>query len=139
MRSFCQIRKNLSSQNIYFFVIKNESIQSFCWKSHFSTMIMKMDELFLWFGDRRKAFSLISNWDHCQRSSPLSISDTPRAGFDPAQNLSSGLLDWSCAVVILLLLLAILFVTKVMGCWCYWFYVIVLRIISQLTFTCSKY
>ena len=50
--------------------------------------------------DWRKAFSLISSWDHCQRSSPSRISDTPRAGFEPAQNLSSGLVEWSCAVVI---------------------------------------
>ena len=28
--------------------------------------------------DRRKAFSLISSRDHCQRSSPSRISDTPR-------------------------------------------------------------
>ena len=40
--------------------------------------------------NRRKAFSLISSRDHCQRSSP---SDTLRAGFEPAQNLSSGLVD----------------------------------------------
>ena len=50
--------------------------------------------------DRRKAFSLTSSWDHCQRSSPSQISGTPRAGFEPAQNLSSGLVEWSCAVVI---------------------------------------
>ena len=50
--------------------------------------------------DRRKAFSLISSRDHCQRSSPSRISDTPRAGFYPAQNLGSGLIEWSCAVVI---------------------------------------
>ena len=50
--------------------------------------------------DWRKAFSLISSRDHCQRSSPLRISDTPWAGFEPAQNLSSGLVEWSCAVVI---------------------------------------
>ena len=50
--------------------------------------------------DRRKAFNLISSRDHCQRSSPLQISDTPRAGFEPAQNLSSDLIEWSCAVVI---------------------------------------
>ena len=41
--------------------------------------------------DRRKAFSLISSQDHCQRSSPLWISDTPQAGFEPAQSLGSGL------------------------------------------------
>ena len=33
--------------------------------------------------DRRKAFSLISSRDHCQRSSPSRISDMPRAGFEP--------------------------------------------------------
>ena len=50
--------------------------------------------------DRRKAFSLISSRGHCQRSSLSRISDTPRAGFEPAQNLSSGLVKWRCAVVI---------------------------------------
>ena len=50
--------------------------------------------------DQRKAFSLISSRDHCQRSSPSRISDMPQAGFQPAQNLSSGLVEWSCAVVI---------------------------------------
>ena len=50
--------------------------------------------------DWQKAFSLISSWDHCQRSSPLRISNTPLRRFDPAQNLSSGLVEWSCAVVI---------------------------------------
>ena len=43
--------------------------------------------------DRRKAFSLISSRGHCQRSSPLEISDTPPAGFEPAQSLSSGLVE----------------------------------------------
>ena len=50
--------------------------------------------------DRRKAFSLISSREHCQRSSPSRISDMRGAGFEPAQNLSSGLVEWSCAVVI---------------------------------------
>ena len=49
---------------------------------------------------RRKAFSLISSRGHCQRSSPLRISNTPQVGFEPAQNLSSGLVEWSFAVVI---------------------------------------
>ena len=39
------------------------------------------DELFLWYGWPRN-------------------SDTLRAGFEPAQKLSSGLVEWSCAVVI---------------------------------------
>ena len=47
-----------------------------------------------------KAFSLISSRDHCQRSSQSQISNMPRAGFEPVQNLSSGLVEWSCAVVI---------------------------------------
>ena len=37
--------------------------------------------------DRWKAFSFISSWDHCLRSSPFRISDTPRAGFEPARGL----------------------------------------------------
>ena len=48
------------------------------------------DELFLCMVDKRKAFSLVSIGDHCQRSSPSRISDTLRVGFEPAQNLSSG-------------------------------------------------
>ena len=55
---------------------------------------MMMMNSFCGMVDRRKAlFILINNLDHCQRSSPLQISDTPRAEFEPAQNLSSGLVD----------------------------------------------
>ena len=50
--------------------------------------------------DRQKAVSVTSSRDHCQISSRSRIFDTPRAGFEPAQNSSSGLLEWSCAVVI---------------------------------------
>ena len=42
--------------------------------------------------DRRKTFSLISART-IVRSSPSRISDTPRAGFEPAQNLCSGLVE----------------------------------------------
>ena len=45
--------------------------------------------------DRQKTFSLIYSREYCQRSSPLWISDMPRAGFEPARNLSSGLVEWS--------------------------------------------
>ena len=55
-----------------------------------SMMMMMMMNYFCGMVDRRKSFSLISSRDNCQRSSPLWISDTPRAGFEPAQNLSSG-------------------------------------------------
>ena len=56
-------------------------------------MMMMMMNCFCGVVDRRKAFSLISSRDHCQRSSPSRISDTPRAGFEPAQNLSSGFVE----------------------------------------------
>ena len=63
-------------------------------------IMMMMMNCYCGMVDRRKAFSLISSRDHCQRSSPSRISDTPRAGFEPAQNLSSDLVEWSCAAVI---------------------------------------
>ena len=63
-------------------------------------MMMMMMNCFCGMVDRRKALSLISSRDHCQRSSPSRISDTLRAGFETAQNLSSGFVEWSCAVVI---------------------------------------
>ena len=49
--------------------------------------MMMMMNYFCGTVDRRKAFSLISSRDHCQKSSPSWISDTPRAGFEPAQNM----------------------------------------------------
>ena len=48
--------------------------------------------------DRRKVFRPISSLDHCQRSSPSRISNTPRAGFEPAQNLISSFVEWFCEV-----------------------------------------
>ena len=48
------------------------------------------DDGFCGMVDRQKAFSLISSRDHCQRSSPPRIFDTPQAGFEPVQSLSSG-------------------------------------------------
>ena len=62
--------------------------------------VMMMMNCFCGVVDQQKAFHLISSHDHCQRSSPSWISDTLQAGFEPAQNLSSGLVEWSCAVVI---------------------------------------
>ena len=46
------------------------------------------DELFCGMVDRGNTFGLISSQDYCQRSSPLRISDTPQAEFEPVQNLS---------------------------------------------------
>ena len=62
-------------------------------KSVMMIMMMMMMNCFCGMVDRRKAFSLISSRDHCQRSSPLRISDTLRARFEPAQNLSTGLVE----------------------------------------------
>ena len=64
-------------------------------------MMMMMKNCVCGMVDRWKAFSLISNRDHCQISSPSRISDTPWEGFEPAQNLSSGLVEWGCAIVIM--------------------------------------
>ena len=63
-------------------------------------IMMMMMNCFCGMVDRRKAFILVSSLDHCQRSSPSQISDTLRAGFEPAQNLSSGLVEGSCTVLI---------------------------------------
>ena len=54
-------------------------------------MMMMMMNCFCSMVDLRKAFSLISSRDQCQRSSPSRISDTPLTGFEPPQNVSSGL------------------------------------------------
>ena len=66
----------------------------------FKKMMLMMMNCFCGMVDRRKTCSLIFSQDHSQRSSPLRISDTLRAEFEPAQNFSSGLVEWSCAVVI---------------------------------------
>ena len=50
--------------------------------------------------DRRKAFSFICTRDHCQRFSPSWIFGMPRSRFEPAQNLSSCLIERSCGVEI---------------------------------------
>ena len=55
-------------------------------------MMMKMN-CFCGMVDQRKAFSLISSRDPCQRFSPWWISDSPWAGFEPVQNLSSGFVE----------------------------------------------
>ena len=71
----------------------------FQWPSLMMMMMMMMN-CFCGMVDRWKVFILISSQDHCQRSSPSRISNTPRGGFEPAQNLSSGFVEWSSAVVI---------------------------------------
>ena len=60
--------------------------------------MMMMMNCFCGMVDWRKAFSPTSSRDDCQRSSPSRVSYTQQAGVEPAQNLSSGLVEWSCAV-----------------------------------------
>ena len=59
-------------------------------------MMMMMMKCFCGMVDPPKVSNLISSRDHCQRSSPSRISDTPRAEFESAQNLSLGFVEWSC-------------------------------------------
>ena len=63
-------------------------------------MMMIMINCFCGMIDRRKVLGLISSRDHCQRSSPSQMSDTPQAGFEPAQISKSGFAELSCTVVI---------------------------------------
>ena len=58
------------------------------------------DDCFCGMVGRRKAFDPISSRDHSQRSSPSQIFETLRAGFKPAQSMSSYFFEGICAVVI---------------------------------------
>ena len=73
---------------------------TFFWKTFIDDDNESDEDCFCGMVEQGKTFRLISNRDHCQRSSPLQISDTPRAGLEPVQNLSSGFAEWSCATVI---------------------------------------
>ena len=75
---------------------------------HCSWAKWRFDDFFLWMMncfcrtvDRRIESSFISSRDHCQSFSPSRISDTMRAGFETTQNLSSGFVEWTCAVVMI--------------------------------------
>ena len=63
-------------------------------------MMMMMMNCFCGMVDRQKELGLIFSRDHFQRSSGWRISDTPRGGFEPAQNLTSSFAEWTCAIVI---------------------------------------
>ena len=56
-------------------------------------MMMMKKNCFCGMVDQRKTFGLISSRDHYRRPSPQRVSDTPCAGFEPGQNLSSGLVE----------------------------------------------
>ena len=61
------------------------------------SVMMMMMNCFCGMVDQPKAFSFIFSRDHYQRSSKSWISDTSRAVFEPAQNLTSGFVEWSSA------------------------------------------
>ena len=73
--------------------INNIELRFFSQISLVNGKLMMMMNCFYGMVDRRKAFSLISSRDHCQRLSPSRISDSPRTGFEPAHNLSSGFVE----------------------------------------------
>ena len=89
----------LRPQIILRYILKHAIIPGF--------LLMKMNELLNWWWiafcgmvERRKAISLISSRDHCQRSSPLRISNTLRTRFEPEQNPISDLAERISALVI---------------------------------------
>ena len=88
-QSILEIRKNLKLTET--FKIPKAEVSNI--NKLLKNMMMMMMNRFCGMVDRLKAISVISSRDHCQRSSPSRISDTPRAGFEPAQNLSSGLVE----------------------------------------------
>ena len=88
---------------------------------HCRIRIMMMMNRFCGMVDRRKAFSLFSSRDHCQRSSPSRISNTKWAGFEPAQNLSSDLVEWTCAVVITTAQHPVMVYSIRLPLYCWWF------------------
>ena len=62
--------------------------------------MMMNDEIFCGIVDQRKTLSLISSRDYCQRFSP-SHSYYQRfssSGFEPVQNLSSGLIEGAVVI-----------------------------------------
>ena len=63
----------------------------------FIMIMMMMMNCFWGIFDQRKAFSLISNQEHCQRSSPTRIFDASQVRVEPVHNLKSGLIEWSCS------------------------------------------
>ena len=64
-------------------------------------LMMMMMNCFCRMVKQQKALSVISNRYHSRRFSLLQIFDMPWAGFEPAQNVISGFVEWSCAVVVI--------------------------------------
>ena len=84
--SHCEVRSQVKETSLH--VLRTARTIRLFW-----FVMMMMMICFCGMVDRRKACSLISSWGHCQRFSPSRISDTPPAGFEPALNLSLGLVE----------------------------------------------
>ena len=93
---FSKLTLKTSERRLYYrsdiFFVNSEQI------SHIVLVIMM--NIFSGKYDRRKGYSLIFSREHCQRSSPLQISNMPWVVFEPAQNLYSGFLKWSFTVTL---------------------------------------
>ena len=98
----------------HFFNIINLHIMLLCSNSHFIFLKFKIKFFTKWMPwhcikmmmncfcsmvDWRKVFSLNSSQGHCQRSSSSWISDMLQPVFESVQNLSSGFVECSCAIV----------------------------------------
>ena len=94
-------KKNKSEAPLFWDIICFKAFEKFiqkCQKSslfghYLMMMMMMMMNCFCGMVDQRKMICLFSSRDHCQRFSPSRIFDTPRTGFEPAQNLRSGLVE----------------------------------------------
>ena len=83
--SHCEVRSQVKETSLH--VLRTARTIRLFW------FVMMMMICFCGMVDRQKTCSLISSWGHCQRFSPSRISDTPPAGFEPALNLSLGLVE----------------------------------------------
>ena len=97
---WCSLFLFTTGNTFFWLFYTRNTLLGYVWLEESKLSVVMMMNCFCGMVDRRKAFSLIFSRDHCQRSSPSRISDTPRTGFEPVQNLSSGLVEWSCAAVI---------------------------------------
>ena len=79
----------LLQMNYFRFISLRPLYRNLCFANIIAiTMMMMMMNCFCGMVDRRNAFSFISICDHCQRSLPSGISNTPQAGFETALNPS---------------------------------------------------
>ena len=90
--------------SLFLFLIRATSLLKYYTTLDYTIFIMILRMMimncFCGMVDWRKAFSLTSNRNLCQRSSSSRISDLPQAEFEPTQNPSSGFDEWSYVVAV---------------------------------------